>query len=863
MWRIVLLAALLTMLSVGVSKAAPFPDVPGTHWASSAVQQLKAKGILEGYPDGLYRGKRAASRYELAMVASRIVAKLEQMEASLPDFNQFATKEELAAVKRMVDLNSQKIEELGIRVDALEKKVAELDNRLTKLERITFTGHYEAVYVNQGLEADQIGNIQTQNATFIGHRGWSKIFFFEPTMAYTTAKVGWNYHEVKPWDNYLWKKGWNALPISTTVGMNDVSYLNIHGKISNNWKIKAVVSGENLLAQKGVTNPTELNKIPGSNFSSSYYADGEEGSWIRPYTKKSHLRYHSIFTDYNGIYVIRIIPENGLYLESLSLHNEDGNLSFTLGGFNPKLVDGSVFAGPEVPYLWQGDNFFAVDGFHVHHKLSNPIFGATLEYEVYGGATSKIDTIDERNANGYIYGMTQRVFGVTAKFGFQKGHFRLSYNVIEDSQEEWIDVFSVDDVSGITVAPFGLSTLGWEWTNQDDPILEDPMFDGKYGDAGDLTVIGPQYQSTIGADFRYNINERFSFEGRFATSRYLPVKELGLDTNGSMFSAKLHGTFGNATEAEFEKEGLKPRSGHFCVEYLSVDPDYSPFIGIQGRYFATHSSFSGLYRGNLFTIGYYDNRFWAQLPYPVYMSIYDSNLLTYTAHNAKMYPNNREGIRINVQYKFSDAFLGWARFESLDQKEAARDVDGSGGSTIGWGYYEPIFGTTTNDLGLDRDDVVKKGQIRTFNAGFNYKFQGGKFDFTGQYYNTDVKRDIPANANNSSDHIDYTVTSFDAMFRYMSSEKLTWHIAYTSVQSDGKYLVAQNVNSENMTWEANALRIGVDWKVNEDVNMFANYRFLNFDTKTYSQSQGSLVMDNGDWKGTQFWFGARVKFGQK
>ncbi|MEN3014511.1 MAG: S-layer homology domain-containing protein, partial [bacterium] len=42
------------MLSVGIVKAAPFPDVPDTHWASSAVQQLKAKGILEGYPDGLY-----------------------------------------------------------------------------------------------------------------------------------------------------------------------------------------------------------------------------------------------------------------------------------------------------------------------------------------------------------------------------------------------------------------------------------------------------------------------------------------------------------------------------------------------------------------------------------------------------------------------------------------------------------------------------------------------------------------------------------------------------------------------------------------------------------------------------------------
>jgi len=110
MWRLLLLAALLSMVALTTTFAAPFPDVPERHWASSAVQTLKAKGVLEGYPDGLYRGKRAASRYEMAMALSRVVAKLEQMESSLPDFSQFVTKDDLAAVKRMVDENRQYIE---------------------------------------------------------------------------------------------------------------------------------------------------------------------------------------------------------------------------------------------------------------------------------------------------------------------------------------------------------------------------------------------------------------------------------------------------------------------------------------------------------------------------------------------------------------------------------------------------------------------------------------------------------------------------------------------------------------------------------------------------------------------------------
>src|SRR5580692_5851633 len=44
-----------------------FPDVPDNHWAFEALQRLKKDGLLVGYPDGLFRGNRPASRYELAV----------------------------------------------------------------------------------------------------------------------------------------------------------------------------------------------------------------------------------------------------------------------------------------------------------------------------------------------------------------------------------------------------------------------------------------------------------------------------------------------------------------------------------------------------------------------------------------------------------------------------------------------------------------------------------------------------------------------------------------------------------------------------------------------------------------------------
>src|SRR2546423_3401973 len=44
----------------------PFPDVPKDHWAFPAVESLRVKGIVRGYPDGNFRGKRTITRYEFA-----------------------------------------------------------------------------------------------------------------------------------------------------------------------------------------------------------------------------------------------------------------------------------------------------------------------------------------------------------------------------------------------------------------------------------------------------------------------------------------------------------------------------------------------------------------------------------------------------------------------------------------------------------------------------------------------------------------------------------------------------------------------------------------------------------------------------
>ena len=72
-------AAVFTLGLAAPAFAAPlFPDVPENHWARDAVATLAAKGIVEGYPDGTFKGDRNATRWEVAMMVARLLGQMEQ-----------------------------------------------------------------------------------------------------------------------------------------------------------------------------------------------------------------------------------------------------------------------------------------------------------------------------------------------------------------------------------------------------------------------------------------------------------------------------------------------------------------------------------------------------------------------------------------------------------------------------------------------------------------------------------------------------------------------------------------------------------------------------------------------------------------
>lgn len=67
------LALAAAFLPVAAAQEIPFYDLPTDHWAYESVRDLAELGVLEGYPDGRFDGTRAITRFEVAVVAARLL----------------------------------------------------------------------------------------------------------------------------------------------------------------------------------------------------------------------------------------------------------------------------------------------------------------------------------------------------------------------------------------------------------------------------------------------------------------------------------------------------------------------------------------------------------------------------------------------------------------------------------------------------------------------------------------------------------------------------------------------------------------------------------------------------------------------
>ena len=116
MKKILALAA-VAALTAGVSAYAanPFSDVTADDWAYQAVSDLSAQGVVEGYPDGTFKGEKNMTRYELAQIVARLMAKEDQLNA-----------EQQATIDKLAGEYADELANLGVRVSNLEKKVGNI-----------------------------------------------------------------------------------------------------------------------------------------------------------------------------------------------------------------------------------------------------------------------------------------------------------------------------------------------------------------------------------------------------------------------------------------------------------------------------------------------------------------------------------------------------------------------------------------------------------------------------------------------------------------------------------------------------------------------------------------------------------------
>ncbi|MBP2632639.1 MAG: S-layer protein, partial [Firmicutes bacterium] len=110
-----LAAAITSALVIGVASttfaaANPFSDVPTDHWSFDAVAKLAHEGVIEGYGDNTFRGDAKITRYEMAQMVAKAMAKTDVSAA------------DKATIDKLSAEYADELNNLGVRVAALEKK---------------------------------------------------------------------------------------------------------------------------------------------------------------------------------------------------------------------------------------------------------------------------------------------------------------------------------------------------------------------------------------------------------------------------------------------------------------------------------------------------------------------------------------------------------------------------------------------------------------------------------------------------------------------------------------------------------------------------------------------------------------------
>ncbi|PKK90246.1 MAG: hypothetical protein CVV64_11000 [Candidatus Wallbacteria bacterium HGW-Wallbacteria-1] len=154
--RILALAVFAIFFLSMAAQAAPFSDVKASHWAYDAISKLSARGYVEGYKDGTFRGEKNLTRYEVAMVISRLIDRFRGMSGIAP--------EDLRTLEKLTVEFSDELALLGVKVTALEDEMKSVRSELANMKnlgnngKISISGDLGIYFENFEYERDTIDN---------------------------------------------------------------------------------------------------------------------------------------------------------------------------------------------------------------------------------------------------------------------------------------------------------------------------------------------------------------------------------------------------------------------------------------------------------------------------------------------------------------------------------------------------------------------------------------------------------------------------------------------------------------------------------------------------------------------------------
>ena len=120
---LVLAMAMALGVTASAYAANPFSDVPAGHWAYDSINKLAAAGVIEGYGDATFGGDKLMTRYEMAQIVAKAMAKGANVDKLAAEF-------------------ADELDNLGVRVANLEKKA----------DNVKITGELRYHYKDDGAD---------------------------------------------------------------------------------------------------------------------------------------------------------------------------------------------------------------------------------------------------------------------------------------------------------------------------------------------------------------------------------------------------------------------------------------------------------------------------------------------------------------------------------------------------------------------------------------------------------------------------------------------------------------------------------------------------------------------------------------